>query len=61
MVALLMIALCWAFRTGKWLTQSQTITIKNHDRKSKSIFPPPNVIGSFGNLATFGVQVKLKF
>jgi iron complex outermembrane recepter protein len=25
------------------------------------VFPPPNVIGSFGNRATFGVQVKLKF
>jgi hypothetical protein len=38
MVALLTIALCWAFRTGEWLTQSQPITIKNHGRKSKSIF-----------------------
>jgi hypothetical protein len=38
MVALLTIALCWAFRTGEWLAQQQAIPIKKHGRKAKSIF-----------------------
>jgi hypothetical protein len=38
MVALLTIALCWAFRAGEWIIESQPIKIKNHGRKSKSIF-----------------------
>lgn len=38
MVALLSIALCWAFRTGEWLVQQQSIAIKKHGRKAKSIF-----------------------
>ncbi len=38
MVALLTIALCWAFRTGEWLAQQQTIPIKKHGRKAKSLF-----------------------
>ncbi len=38
MVALLAIALCWAFRTGEWLVQQQAIPIKKHGRKAKSIF-----------------------
>ncbi|NEP67496.1 MULTISPECIES: IS4 family transposase [Moorena] len=38
LVALLTIALCWAFRTGQWLSQCQPITIKKHGRKAKSIF-----------------------
>lgn len=38
MVALLAIALCWAFRTGEWLAQQQPIPIKKHGRKGKSLF-----------------------
>jgi hypothetical protein len=38
LVALLAIALCWAFRTGEWLAQQKPILIKSHGRKAKSIF-----------------------
>ncbi|QYU66737.1 IS4 family transposase [Leptolyngbya sp. 15MV] len=38
MIALLTIALCWAFRTGEWLSQHQPIKIKKHGRKAQSIF-----------------------
>lgn len=38
MVGLLTIALCWAFRTGEWLAQQQSIPIKKHGRKARSIF-----------------------
>jgi hypothetical protein len=38
LVALLAIALCWAFRTGEWLAQQKPIPIKSHGRKAKSIF-----------------------
>ncbi|HBL12510.1 MAG TPA: IS4 family transposase [Cyanobacteria bacterium UBA11162] len=38
MIALLTIALCWAFRTGEWLAQQQAILIKSHGRRAKSIF-----------------------
>jgi len=38
MIALLTIALCWAFRTGEWLEQERSIPIKSHGRKAKSIF-----------------------
>jgi hypothetical protein len=38
MVALLTIALCWAFKTGEWLAEWEPITIKSHGRKAKSIF-----------------------
>ncbi len=38
MVALLTIALCWAFRTGQWLAAQKPIAIKKHGRKAKSIF-----------------------
>jgi hypothetical protein len=38
MIALLTIALCWAFKTGEWLAQQQPIVIKKHGRKAKSIF-----------------------
>jgi hypothetical protein len=38
MVALLTIALCWAFKTGEWLSQHNPIKIKKHGRKAKSIF-----------------------
>ena len=36
--ALLTIALCWAYRTGHWLSKTQPIVIKTHGRKAKSIF-----------------------
>lgn len=32
------IALCWAYRTGKWLSQAKPILIKTHRRKAQSIF-----------------------
>ncbi|MBD3886722.1 IS4 family transposase [Phormidium tenue FACHB-886] len=38
MIALLTIALCWAFRTGEWLAQHHSIPIKKHGRKAQSIF-----------------------
>jgi hypothetical protein len=38
LLALLTIALCWAYRTGQWLSQQKPITIKKHGRKAKSIF-----------------------
>jgi hypothetical protein len=38
MIALLTIALCWAFRTGEWLAEQKTIPIKKHGRRAKSIF-----------------------
>ena len=36
--ALLTIALCWAYRTGKWLSDHKPIVIKKHGRKAKSTF-----------------------
>ena len=36
--ALLTIALCWAYRTGQWLSEHKPIVIKKHGRKAKSIF-----------------------
>ncbi|NJR48081.1 MAG: IS4 family transposase [Hyellaceae cyanobacterium CSU_1_1] len=36
--ALLTIALCWAYRTGQWLSDSKPILIKTHGRKAKSVF-----------------------
>ena len=36
--ALLTIALCWAYRTGQWLSDHKPIVIKKHGRKAKSIF-----------------------
>jgi hypothetical protein len=38
MLALLTIALCWAFKTGEWLAEQNPIKIKKHGRKAKSIF-----------------------
>ncbi|MBD3884347.1 hypothetical protein IFO70_21630 [Phormidium tenue FACHB-886] len=38
MIALLTIALWWAFRTGEWLAIQKTILGKKHGRKAKSIF-----------------------
>ncbi|MBE9047283.1 IS4 family transposase [Pleurocapsales cyanobacterium LEGE 10410] len=36
--ALLTSALCWAYRTGQWLSNHKPIVIKKHGRKAKSIF-----------------------
>ncbi|MEO0685934.1 MAG: IS4 family transposase [Cyanobacteria bacterium J06649_11] len=36
--ALLTIALCWAYRTGQWLSECKPIVIKKHGRKAKSVF-----------------------
>lgn len=38
LMALLTIALCWAFRIGEWLVTQKPISIKKHGRKAKSIF-----------------------
>jgi hypothetical protein len=38
LLALLTIALCWAFRTGQWLHQIKPLKLKKHGRKAKSIF-----------------------
>jgi hypothetical protein len=38
LLALLVIALCWAHRTGEWLSGQKPILIKKHGRKAKSIF-----------------------
>lgn len=38
LLALLTIALCLAYRTGKWLHEQKPILIKKHGRKAKSIF-----------------------
>ncbi len=37
-LVLLTLALCWAHRTGEWLTEQKPLTIKKHGRKAKSIF-----------------------
>jgi hypothetical protein len=37
-MALLTLALCWAFRTGERLAQQKAIPIKSHGRRAKSIF-----------------------
>ena len=36
--ALLTIALCWAYKTGEWLSKDKPIKIKKHGRKSQSTF-----------------------
>lgn len=36
--ALLTIALCWAYRTGQWLSEQKPIKIKKHGRKQTSVF-----------------------
>jgi hypothetical protein len=38
LVALLSIALCWAFRVGEWCDQRQPIQRKKHGRKAQSTF-----------------------
>lgn len=35
--ALLMLALCWVFRTGQWLNQLKPLKLKKHGRRTKSI------------------------
>lgn len=38
LIALLSLALCWAFLTGLWLHQSNPLKLKSHGRREKSIF-----------------------
>ena len=38
LLALLTLAFCWSYALGDWLNEKQPIQIKNHGRKSKSIF-----------------------
>ena len=58
MAALLTIALCWAFKTGEWLSQHNPITIKKHGRKAKSIFRVglDHLRHIFLNLESFEIQ-----
>lgn len=38
LLGLLVLALCWAIKTGEWLHQHQPLKIKKHGRLAKSIF-----------------------
>lgn len=38
LLAVLTLALCWAYRTGDWLAQLQPLKIKKHGRKARSVF-----------------------
>jgi hypothetical protein len=38
LIALLSLALCWAFASGLWLLHHNPLKLKNHGRKPKSIF-----------------------
>jgi hypothetical protein len=38
LLALLSLALCWVFLTGKWLHQLKPLMMKKHGRRAKSIF-----------------------
>ncbi len=38
LIALLTIALCWAFRTGEWLAEQKPIVLKNMDASSRVFF-----------------------
>jgi hypothetical protein len=38
LLALLSLALCWAFLVGEWLNELKPLTIKKHGRRAKSIF-----------------------
>jgi len=38
LLALMVLAFCWAYRTGQWLTQADPLKIKKHGRLAKSIF-----------------------
>lgn len=38
LIALMRLALCWAVKTGEWLTHHRPLKIKKHGRLSKSVF-----------------------
>lgn len=38
LLALIVLAFCWAYRTGQWLTRSEPLKVKKHGRLAKSIF-----------------------
>lgn len=38
LIALLTLAFCWAHRVGEWMVEQRPIPIKNHGRKTRSIF-----------------------
>lgn len=38
MIALMSLALCWAVKTGEWLTEQRPLKVKKHGRLSKSVF-----------------------
>jgi hypothetical protein len=38
LLALIVLAFCWAYRTGQWLTGSEALKVKKHGRLAKSIF-----------------------
>lgn len=38
LLAVLTLALCWAYRTGDWLTQQKPLKLKKHGRKARSVF-----------------------
>jgi hypothetical protein len=38
LLALMVMAFCWAYRTGQWLAQTDPLKIKKHGRLAKSIF-----------------------
>ena len=38
LIALLTWAFCWAHQVGEWVVEHQSIPIKNHGRKARSIF-----------------------
>ncbi len=38
LLAVLTLALCWAYRTGEWLAQLKPLKVKKHGRKAKSVF-----------------------
>ena len=38
LLALMVLAFCWAYRTGQWLIRTEALKIKTHGRLGKSIF-----------------------
>ncbi len=38
LLAVLTLALCWAYRTGDWLTQLKPLKLKKHGHKARSVF-----------------------
>jgi len=38
LLALLIIAFCWAYKTGEWRNEQKEIKIKKHGRKARSYF-----------------------